>query len=180
MRVFRSSWGWILPSLATLAGGACGAQSQRAGDVTESRVASEGTAKGNWLVNGGDFGANHYSPLTQITDRNVAKLGLAWSLDIDSPMGMASEPIVVDAVAYVSASLDRVFAVEAATGKLLWRFAPKLDLRMMRNSWAARTNRGVAVWEGKVFVGTGDCRMLALDAATGKQLWESPSASIAH
>jgi quinohemoprotein ethanol dehydrogenase len=145
-----------------------------AGDVSQSRVIAEAAKGESWLVNGGSFNATHYSPLTQITDRNVDHLGLAWWLDIDSPMGMASEPIVVDGTIFVSGSLDRVYAVDAATGKLLWRFAPNIRLSVMRNSWAARTNRGVAVWEGKVFVGTGDCRVIALDAASGRQLWSSP------
>jgi quinohemoprotein ethanol dehydrogenase len=87
---------------------------------------------------------------------------------------MASEPIVVDGTIYVTTSMDRVFAVNADSGKVLWTYDPHVRLTVMRNSWAARTNRGVAVWEGKVFVGTGDCRLIALDAATGRQLWESP------
>lgn len=145
-----------------------------AGNVTEARVRAEAAAGGNWLVNGRDFTAQRFSPLKQISDRNVSDLGLAWSLDIDSPMGLAVEPIVVDGVVYIAGSLDRVYAVEAASGRLLWRTDPNVNLTAMRNSWAARTNRGVAVWEGKVFVGTGDCRMIALDAATGKQLWASP------
>jgi quinohemoprotein ethanol dehydrogenase len=145
-----------------------------AGNVNQSRVLAEAAAGGNWLVNGRDFTAKRFSPLDQITDKNIGNLGLAWSLDIDSPMGLAVEPIVVDGVIYISGSLDRVYAVDAATGKLLWRVDPQVSLLAMRNSWAARTNRGVAVWAGKVFVGTGDCRLLALDAGTGKQLWESP------
>ena len=128
----------------------------------------------NWMVNGGSFDSQHFSPLGQISDKNVGKLGLAWSLDVDSPMGMASEPLVVDGPIYVSGSLDRVYAVDAVSGRLLWRFDPHVRLNTIRNSATARTNRGVAVWEGKVFVGTGDCRMLALDAVSGKQLWESP------
>ena len=144
------------------------------GNVTESRVLAEAADGSNWLVNGRDFTAKRFSPLQQITDKNVADLGLAWSLDIDSPMGLAVEPIVVDGVIYIAGSLDRVYAVDAASGKLLWRVDPQVSLVAMRNSWAARTNRGVAVWEGKVFVGTGDCRLIALDAASGEQLWESP------
>ena len=70
--------------------------------------------------------------------------------------------------------LDRVYAVDAASGRLLWKFDPKVSLTAMRNSWAARTNRGVAVWEGMVYVGTGDCRMIALNASTGEQRWQSP------
>jgi quinohemoprotein ethanol dehydrogenase len=145
-----------------------------AGNVSDRRVLGEAQTGENWMVTGGNFDSRHFSPLKQINDKNVGKLGLAWSLDIDSPMGMASEPIVVDGTIYVSGSLDRVYAVDAVSGRLVWRFDPHVRLSVMRNSATARTNRGVAVWEGKVFVGTGDCRLLALDAASGKQLWESP------
>jgi glucose dehydrogenase len=145
----------------------------KAGDVSEARVLTEASSGNNWLVNGGDFGSQHFSPLKMLNDKNVGRLGLAWSLDIDSPMGMASEPIVVDGTVYVSASLDRVYAVNAFSGRLLWSYDPQVRLSQMRNSWAARTNRGVAVWDGKLFVGTGDCRLIALDAASGKQLWSS-------
>lgn len=145
-----------------------------AGSVTDARVMADAPGGRNWLVLGGDFGSRHYSPLRQIDSGNVDRLGLAWELDIDSPMGLATEPIVVDGVIYATASLDRVFAVDAASGRLLWQFDPHVRLGVMRNSWAARTNRGVAVYRGKVYLGTGDCRLLALDAATGKELWSSP------
>lgn len=153
---------------------AVSADADRAGNVTQARVLAEAAAGENWLVNGRDFTAKRFSPLNEITDKNVADLGLAWSLDIDSPMGLAVEPIVVDGTIYIAGSLDRVYAVDALSGKLRWMVDPQVNLSAMRNSWAARTNRGVAVWEGKVFVGTGDCRMIALDAASGKQLWQSP------
>ena len=148
--------------------------SAKAGNVSEARVLAEASQGRNWLVNGGNFSSQHFSPLKQVTDRNVGNLGLAWYLDIDSPMGMASEPIVVDGTIYVTASLDRVYAVDAVSGRVLWTYDPHVRLSVMRNSWAARTNRGAAVWEGKVFVGTGDCRLIALDAASGRKLWEAP------
>jgi quinohemoprotein ethanol dehydrogenase len=147
----------------------------KAGKVTEARVASETSEGTNWLINGRTFESQHFSPLKQINDQNVAGLGLAWYLDIDSAMGIVSEPIVVDGVAYVSAPQSKVYAVDAATGKLIWKFDPKVRLNLAINgSYSARTNAGVAVWEGKVFVGTGDCRLVAIDAASGKQAWESP------
>ena len=147
----------------------------KAGNVTESRVEAEAAEGTNWLINGRNFEAQHFSPLKQINDQNVGGLGLAWYLDIDSAMGIVSEPIVVDGVAYVSAPQSKVYAVEAATGKLLWKFDPKVRLNLAINgSYSARTNGGVAVWEGKVFVGTGDCRLVAIDAASGKEIWESP------
>ena len=148
--------------------------SGKTGNVTESRVVAEAADGTNWLLNGRNFEAQHFSPLKQINDQNVAGLGLAWYLDIDSAMGIVSEPIVVDGVAYVSAPQSKVYAVDAATGKLIWKFDPKVRLNQALNgSYSARTNAGVAVWEGKVFVGTGDCRLVAIDAATGKQVWES-------
>src|SRR5258708_35470189 len=84
-----------------------------------------------------------------------------------------SEPIVVDGVAYVSAPQSKIYAVNAATGKLLWKFDPRVRLDMAINgSYSARTSGRVAVWNGKLFVGTGDCRLVAVNAATGKEVWE--------
>jgi len=144
------------------------------GNVTEARVASESAAGTNWLLNGRTFDEAHFSPLRQISDKNVNSLGLAWYLEIDGAMGVVAEPIVVDGVIYVSAPQSRVYAVDAASGKLIWKFDPHVRLNMAINgSYSARTNAGVAVWDGKVFVGTGDCRLIAVDAAAGKQLWEA-------
>ncbi len=145
----------------------------KAGNVTEARVVAEASEGNDWLVGGRTFDEQHFSPLKQVTDKNIAKLGLAWATDIESAMGLATEPIVVDGVIYVSLPQSRVFAVDALSGKVLWRFDPKVRLDRMRNSWAAHSNRGLAVWAGKVYVGTGDCRLVAIDAAAGTQAWES-------
>src|SRR6202163_572545 len=145
-----------------------------AGNVTDARVSLPDAAANNWLLNGRTFDEGHFSPLKQITDQNVSGLGLAWFLDIDSAMGVVSEPIVVDGVIYVSAPMSRVYAVDAVSGKLIWKFDPHIRLNMAINgSYSARTNAGVAVWDGKVYVGTGDCRLIAIDAAAGTQVWEA-------
>jgi len=145
-----------------------------AGRVNTARVESD-SAGANWMINGRDFEAGHFSPLSQINDQSVSRLGLAWDLDIASAMGIVSEPIVVDGVGYVSAPQSKLYAVEAASGKLIWQFDPKVQLNQAINgSYSARTNAGVAVWEGKDYVGTGDCRLVAVDARSGNQLWESP------
>ena len=144
-------------------------------DVNEARAMSETADGSDWLLNGRTFDEQHFSPLKQITDQNVGNLGLAWYLDIDSAMGVVAEPIVVDGVIYVSAPLSKVYAVEAASGRLLWMFDPKVRLNQSLNgSYSARTNGGVAVWNRKVYVGTGDCRLVAIDAASGTQAWEAP------
>jgi len=139
------------------------------GNVDAARVRAEATSGDDWLVNGRDWGEAHFSPLRQITAQNVGTLGLAWYLDIDSAMGMAAEPIEVDGVIYVSAPRSLVYAVDAVSGKLLWKFDPQVKMSFgTQNSYAVRVNRGVAVWEGKVYVATGDCRLVAVDAGSGK------------
>src|SRR6202046_1062455 len=146
----------------------------RPGNVTEARVIAEASDGSNWLVVGRTFDEQHFSPLKQVTDKNIGNLGLAWATDIESAMGLATEPIVVDGMLYVSAPQSRVYAIDALSGKVLWKFDPKVRLDRMRNSWSAHSNRGLAVWAGKVFVGTGDCRLVAIDAASGEKAWESP------
>jgi quinohemoprotein ethanol dehydrogenase len=94
------------------------------GDVNEARILSDAATGNNWLVNGRTNDSRHFSPLKQINDQNVSNLGLAWHLDYDGAMGIVSEPIVVDGVIYVSAPLSKVYAVEATTGKLLWKYDP--------------------------------------------------------
>ena len=160
----------LLASL-TLFAGSSADNPVKAGNVSEARVLSEASEGANWMVDGGDFGEKHFSPLKEITDKNIHDLGLAWWLDIDSPMGMTAEPIVVDGRIYVTDSLSRVYAVDSLSGQLLWKFDPKIALgTSTQNSYSARVNRGVAVWNGKVYVGTGDCRLFAIDAGSGQQV----------
>jgi len=144
------------------------------GNVTQARVLSATDRKDNWLVYGGNFESQHFSPLNGISDRNVGGLGLAWSTNVDSPMGLALEPIVVDGVIYLGLPLDVVEAFDGVTGKMLWRFDPHIRINgPWRNSYEGRKNRGVAVWNGKVYVGTGDCRIVAINAATGAKVWDT-------
>ena len=145
-------------------------------NVDDRRITTEGASAGNWLVNGASFESSHFSPLKQITSDNVSRLGLAWSIDVtDSAMGVVAESLVVDGVIYVSGPQSRVFALDASSGELLWKFDPQVRLdQAINGSYSARVNAGVAVYEGKVYVGTGDCRLVAVDARTGKEAWESP------
>jgi quinohemoprotein ethanol dehydrogenase len=146
-----------------------------AGAVTDERVLAEASTGQNWLVKGGGFAQQQFSPLTQINMRNVGELGLAWSVDIDSPMGLTAEPLVVDGVIYLSAPRSIVYAIDARSGRVMWTFDPHVRMDFStQNSYAVRVNRGVAVSGGKLFVSTGDCRVVAVNAATGAQLWESP------
>ncbi|MFQ5983730.1 MAG: PQQ-binding-like beta-propeller repeat protein, partial [Woeseiaceae bacterium] len=160
----------ILPSLLI----ATVASAESAGNVTQARVLAEAGKGENWFLNGGNFHGEHFSPLTQINDGNVKSLGLAWSLDLPAPDGIAATPIVVDGTIYLSGPRSIVFAIDAVSGEMRWTYDPEVHKQYGGRtylSWGARTNRGVAVWHGKVFIGVADCRLIALDAATGRQIW---------
>lgn len=164
----------FLTFMPTFKGHAASNANRGAGDVNEQRVFADAPTGNNWLVPGENFNETHFSPLQDINAHNVGKLSLAWSLDLDSAMGMAAEPIEVDGVIYVSEPLSIVDAVDAATGKVIWRYDPHVERGIStQNSYAVRVNRGVSVWEGKVYVATGDCRLFAIDAASGNKLWDS-------
>lgn len=145
-----------------------------AGNVDAERIRQDARVGANWMLGGRTFSAQRFSPLRQINDRTVPELGVAWSSDIPSPDGLEATPIVVDGAIYISGSQDMVEALDAGTGRLIWRWRPAhLDLTHIFAAWAGRINRGVAVWKGKVFVATADCRLFALSASEGARIWET-------
>ena len=142
-------------------------------NVNDARVLADKSGD-NWLVKGGSFSQQQFSPLQDINSGNVSRLGLTWTVDLDDPMGLTAEPIAVDGVVYVSAPRSVVYAIDASTGTTLWKFDPHVRLdASIDNSSSARVNRGVAVWAGKVYVGTGDGRLISIDAEKGTQIWEA-------
>jgi len=143
-----------------------------AGRVDAARVSSADSEAGQWLVHGRTNSEQRYSPLTSIDRENVRTLGLAWSFDLGSTRGVEATPLVVDGVMYVSGAWSVVLAMDAATGKPLWNYDPHVPRAWARNACCDVVNRGVAVWEGSVFVGTLDGRLVSLDAATGAVNWE--------
>nr|WP_238995523.1 PQQ-dependent dehydrogenase, methanol/ethanol family [Sphingomonas solaris] len=124
----------------------------------------------DWAGFGGPA-EQHYSPLDQIDEGNVGRLGLVWSHDIDGGPNAASAPVAVDGVVYFAVGYSVIHAVDAATGKLLWRYdpqAPQRAGRKMRSAWGIR---GIAYAQGRIFTGTIDGRLIALDAKTGALAW---------
>lgn len=126
----------------------------------------------DWPSHGLDYAETRFSKLRQINTGNVNQLGLAWSYDLESNRGVQATPLVVGGVMYVTASWSIVHAVDVRTGKRLWSFDPKVDRAGGYKGCCDVVNRGVALWQGKVFVASFDGRLLALDAATGNKLWE--------
>ena len=123
-----------------------------------------------WPVFGGNWDHQRHTLSTQITPRNVGQLDLAWEFDTGVSSSFQATPIVVNGVMFVSLPFNHVVALKADTGKLLWRYTHnRIKDRPM---CCGPANRGVAVSDGKVFMGTVDSRLLALDARTGQKLWD--------
>ncbi len=128
---------------------------------------------GDWTTTGGDMGKSHHSLLTDINKSTVAKLGFAWAAELGTNRVLEATPIVIDGVMYTSGVAGRAYAFDAATGKGLWTFEPDVDMQVNRTVCCDMANRGVAVARGKVFVAALDARLYALDAKTGKIMWQA-------
>jgi PQQ-dependent dehydrogenase (methanol/ethanol family) len=141
--------------------------------VDDARLRAAAAEPQNWLTYGGNYAEQHYSALDRIDTANVSGLGLAWSFDLETGRGVQATPLVADGVMYVSAPWSIVYALDAATGALRWRFDPEVPRSYVRSLCCGVANRGVALYAGNVYVGTLDGRLIALDAKTGKPVWET-------
>lgn len=163
--------GLVLFAWATLAVG----QQVKKIDDDALKAAGKGT---EWLTNGMDWGEQRYSTMAQITPANIGKLALAWSYELGPGGGsQQATPLYSNGILYTVTNWSIVAAVDAKTGKEIWRYDPDAD-RSMTQFGKSRlccgvNSRGVALYDGKVLVPVIDGRMQALDAATGKLLWSS-------
>jgi quinohemoprotein ethanol dehydrogenase len=179
-------------SLALLVGLAGStASAQQAHPVDDKLLLNAGKTGDQWLMAAGNYAQTRYSPLKQIDDSNVTRLGLAWYYDTGSlPGTLEASPIISNGTLYGTVTWGVVFAVDARTGKEKWRWDPQLGHQNFPpgsagNPNKVRTgpslccgpgNRGVAVYGNKVYVGTLDARLVALDAETGKVVWDVATA----
>jgi quinohemoprotein ethanol dehydrogenase len=145
----------------------------RAAAVDATRLTNADSDVNDWLTYGRTYSEQRFSPLKQINDGNIQQLSLAWSHDLDTRRGQEATPLVVDGVMYFTTAWSKVISVDAATGALRWQFDPKVPPGWAVNGCCDAVNRGVAAWNGRVFVATLDGRLIALDAATGKVVWET-------
>jgi len=165
-------WGFAVAAMAAPALGARAAGTP--GDVDAARLQAADSEPQNWFTGGRDRDGTYYSPLTSINTQNVKQLGFAWQYDLGSPRrGQQATPIVIDGVMYTSGTWGYVYAVDAATGRELWRYDPHPNVFTGRHPCCDLVNRGVAVWKGKVYVASTDGRLHALNAQTGQKIWEA-------
>jgi len=149
-----------------------GASGLALGSVDHDRIVKS-EAGGEWLSNGRTYSEQRFSPLKQINQQTVSRLGLAWVAQFDSSRGQEATPLVADGVLYTSTAWSKVIAYDAKTGKQLWKYDPKVRGAAAADSCCDVVNRGVALWGDKVFVGTIDGRLIAIDARTGKEVWST-------
>lgn len=140
--------------------------------VDAERIVNADAEPGNWLSNGRTYSEQRYSPLKQITEDNVGDLGLAWYLDLDTSRGQQASPLIVDGVMYSTSAWSKVQAIDAATGELLWQYDPEVPPEWDARACCGVQNRGGAVWKGRVYAGTLDGRLIAINADTGELDWE--------
>jgi alcohol dehydrogenase (cytochrome c) len=139
-------------------------------NVPFQRILDANKEPGNWLTYSRDYSGQRYSPLDLIHKGNVSKLHVAWMYQANETDGFEATPIVVDGVMFVSEPANAVVALDARTGRSLWRYerpVPK-DLRLC----CGRVNRGVAVLGASIYYGTIDAHLIALDARTGAVRWD--------
>jgi quinohemoprotein ethanol dehydrogenase len=154
-------------SVITIAG--CGHHAQVVDDAALQNADSDSA---NWITYGRNYSEQRFSPLKQIDERSVGRLGLVWSMDFPHVRAYESTPLVSDGVMYTTGAWSIVYAVDAQTGKQLWTYDPQLAKDHSKFVCCDVVNRGVALYKGRVYVGTLDGRLIALDAKTGAVVWD--------
>ena len=140
----------------------------------QDAAALNAEAAGNdWSTHHGTYKSYHYSGLEQINADNVKNLEVAWTHYPErATRGLQSTPLAMDGVLYYSGSYSRVYALDGATGKTLWTYAPELDEELVAKQTHSPYNRGIALGQGNLYVGTVDGRLIALNQKTGKPVWD--------
>jgi glucose dehydrogenase len=147
------------------------AQAVQAAPVTDARLATADNEPVQWLSVGRNREEQRFSPLTRINTDNVSQLGLAWHADFDTNRGQEASPLMIDGVLYVTTAWSKVYAFDAVSGKALWQYDPKVPGGTGIKGCCDVVNRGVAAWGGRIYLGSYDGRLIALDAKTGKVVW---------
>ncbi len=138
---------------------------------TERLISADATPE-DWLSYGKNYNEDRFSPLDQITKSNIDSLGLAWSINLGTKRGIEATPIVVNGIMYVTGPWSVVYAIDARKGELLWTYDPEVPKGYGEKACCDVVNRGVALYQGLVYVGTLDGRLVAINAATGEKTWE--------
>jgi PQQ-dependent dehydrogenase (methanol/ethanol family) len=139
--------------------------------VTQTMLDKAAGDASNFLLTNGDYNQQRFYPANKITTKNVGKLHVAWIFQTEVRESIETSPIVVNGVMYVTTSFSHVYAIDAKTGEELWHY--KHPLGPITTYCCGPNNRGVAVYEDKVYLATLDSKLVALDAKSGSKVWQS-------
>ncbi len=153
------------------AGASSPAAAVSAANVSYDRLLNAENESGQWMMKGGTYDETYYSPLSEINRDNVDQLELAWFADYDVNLSQQGTPLYVDGVIYVSTAWSMVNAFDARTGELLWHYDPQTDREIVTKVCCGIVNRGIAAYEGKIYLGTLDGNIVAINAQTGEEEW---------
>ncbi len=166
---------WALASISVASLSACQSAKENSSTpkpITEKRIIeAQEVEPGSWLTVGHTYSEDRYSLLDQINTSNVDKLGIEWFYDLDVGRAQEATPLMIDGVLYFSTAWSKVVALDAKTGKHLWTYDPKVPGDMADKACCDVVNRGVAAWGDKIYVGSLDGRLIAIDRKTGKEVW---------
>ncbi|MEK9648189.1 MAG: PQQ-binding-like beta-propeller repeat protein, partial [Gammaproteobacteria bacterium] len=153
------------------AGASSASAAVSAANVSYDRLLNAENESGQWMMKGGTYDETYYSPLDEINRDNVDQLELAWFADYDVNLSQQGTPLYVDGVIYVSTAWSMVNAFDARTGELLWHYDPQTDREIVTKVCCGIVNRGIAAYEGKIYLGTLDGYIVAINAQTGEEEW---------
>ena len=141
--------------------------------IDDARLRSADGDTANWLMYGRTYDDHRFSPLSQINEQTVAKLGLVWSRELGTTRGLEATPLVENGVIYTTGSWSVVYAIDAQTADVRWMYDPAVPRARAYFICCDVVNRGAALYRGKVYVGTLDGRLIALDAQSGTPVWSA-------
>ncbi|GAB3285447.1 PQQ-dependent dehydrogenase, methanol/ethanol family [Parahaliea aestuarii] len=141
--------------------------------VSGERLLAADREPQNWMSYGRDYAEQRFSPLQQVNQYTVENLGLAWYFESDNHLGLETTPLVIDGVMYFTGAWNKTFAVNAGNGELLWRFDPEVPRSKSITACCGAINRGLAAWGERLFLGTLDGRLIAIDRVSGEEVWST-------
>jgi len=126
----------------------------------------------DWTMHGRTNDEQRFSPLSQINEQNIGQLGLLWDRELGTTRGLEATPLVSNGVIFTTGEWSVAYALDAKTGETLWSFDPQVPRARVRTICCDVVNRGVALYNDKVYLGTLDGRLIALNAKSGKPVWD--------
>jgi quinohemoprotein ethanol dehydrogenase len=141
--------------------------------ITQQRLLNAASEPHNWLTHGGTYLEQRHSPLTEIDQSNVSRLAPAWFYEFDTYRGQEATPLVADGVLYTTSAWSKAYALNAATGELIWSYDPKVPGAAGAKACCDVNSRGPALYLDKLIIATLDGRLIALDRATGTPVWST-------